>query len=566
MGLEEHAVRPSNDDSRIDSSAEDLSASHDEDVEKGNGSLVRALRERHLQMIGIGGSIGAGLFIGSGQALSNGGPASTFLGFAITGAMVLCNLQALAELAVIYPVNGAFYTYAFRFIDPAWGFAMGWQYAVSWLIMLPIELTSAGLMITFWTSDINVGVWSAIFLVMVTVIQFFGIKGYGETEYILALVKVITCVGLIIVGLIINAGGVPTDNRGYIGGRYWHDPGAFHDGAKGFISVLVTAAFAYTGTEMIGLAAAETVNPRKSIPKATKQMLWCIVFFYVINILFVSLNIPSDSPALLGAKGGNIKASPFVIAAELAGIKVLPSIINAVIMLSIIGAANLCSYGSTRTLQALAATGNAPKFFAYIDSKGRPVWCILLQIAFGMLTFISEAASSEVVFTWMMALSGLSGLFLTTSICFTHIRFRRAWKLQGKNEEDIPYRSPFGVVGSIIGMGLSTIAIVATLYLGIFPIHATSRVEFFFQTCMAAPLALVAMLGWKIYKRNWKFGVDLRRVDLDEGRRMDYYSSGEDDHELREKGSSLTKKVAPWIHKEPYPRENVCETLGISHG
>ncbi|EEP75986.1 conserved hypothetical protein [Uncinocarpus reesii 1704] len=411
-------------------------ASHEKDVEAGNAPLVRALGERHLQMIGIGGSIGAGLFIGSGKALSTGGPASLLLGFSVVGIMVVCNIQALGELAVTYPVNGAFYMYSVRFIDPAWGFAIGWQYAISWLITLPFEITCAGLTIQFWTSNINIGVWVAVFLGTLIVIQFFGIKGYGESEFILALIKVIACIGLIILGIIINVGGVPTDTRGYIGGRYWHDPGAFRNGFKGFVSVLVAAAFAYGGAEMA--------------PREATQ-----------------------------------KPSPFVLAAQLAGIKALPSIINAVITLAVISVANTCSYGSTRTLQALASTGNGPKAFAYVDSKGRPVW------------------------------------------------FRQAWKLQGRNEEDIPYRSPLGVAGSVVGFGLAAIAIIATFYLAIFPINPKSRVESFFQTCMAAPIAI-----------DWSLGVDLRHVDLDKGRRMDTFPDPADSPEILEKrSSSMMRKM-----------------------
>ncbi|KAI1909200.1 hypothetical protein LOZ39_001882 [Ophidiomyces ophidiicola] len=515
--------------------------SHIEDAEKENAQLVRGLQERHLQMIAIGGSIGAGLFIGSGKALSSGGPASLFLGFILIGIMVLCCIQSLAEMAVLYPVNGAFYIYSSRFIDPGWGFALGWQYAVGWLLTLPFEITAAGITIKFWRSDINIGVWVAVFLGMLILVQFFGIKGYGESEFILALIKVIACTALIILGIIINVGGVPTDNRGYIGGRYWRDPGSFRNGFKGFVSVLVAAAFAYGGAEMVGLAAAETVHPHKSIPKASRQVLWRIVIFYVVNILLIGLNVPSDSPVLLGAKGGNTKASAFVLATQLAGIKALPSVINAVITISVLSVANTCSFASTRTLQALASTGNAPKIFAYIDSKGRPLWCIVLQILFGLLAFVNEIAAGEVIFSWLLALGGLSSLIISASICLSHIRFRRAWKIQGRNESDIPYRSPLGVTGSRVGFLVASLAIIATFYLGIFvsksrlssflaaaktnsfaqPITSKSRAESFFKTCLSGPLIVIVALCWKIYSRDWSFGVDLQRVDLDDGLRMD---------------------------------------------
>ena len=181
-----------------------------------------------------GGSIGAGLFVGSGGALHTGGPASVLLGFIIVGFMLLCTMQALGELAVLYPVNGAFYTYIVRFVDPSWGFAVGWDYAIGWLTVLPFELTAASITIQYWRDDIHVSVWITIFLVFLVVIQVFGVRGYGEVEFVLALIKIIACTGFIIFGIVVDCGGVPSDNRGYIGAHYWHDPGAFRNGFKGF--------------------------------------------------------------------------------------------------------------------------------------------------------------------------------------------------------------------------------------------------------------------------------------------------------------------------------------------
>lgn len=156
-----------------------------------------------------------------------------------------------------YPVAGSFYNYSIRFIDPAWGFAMGWNYAVNWLIVLPFELITAGITIAFWTDpndtgspSISVAVWISLFLISVCVVNILGVKGYGEVEFILGIIKLIAIVGFIILGTVINCGGVPSDNRGYIGARYWHDPGAFRNGFKGFCSVFVTASFAFGGTEM----------------------------------------------------------------------------------------------------------------------------------------------------------------------------------------------------------------------------------------------------------------------------------------------------------------------------
>ena len=382
--------------------------------------------------------------------------------------MLLCTVQALGELAVLYPVNGAFFTYAVRFIDPAWGFAMGWDYAIGWLTVLPFELTAASLTIQFWRKDINVGVWIAIFLVALIIVQVFGVRGYGEVEFVLSMIKITACVGFIILGIVINCGGVSTDTRGYIGGRYWRDPGAFSNGFPGFCGVFVTAAFAFGGTELVGLAAAEAADPRKTLPTATKQVFWRITFFYVISLLIVGLIVPSNDERLLNASNSSTEDSPFVLAILIAGIPGLPSVMNAVITISVLSVANSCTFGSTRTIQALAQRGMAPNFLAYVDKHGRPIYCVILQLAFGLLAFIGEAGDSTVVFTWLLSLSGLSYFFVWGSICLSHIRFRAGWKAQGHSLAELPFQAQLGIGGSYVGCFLVVICLIATFYVSLY--------------------------------------------------------------------------------------------------
>ncbi|EMC96424.1 hypothetical protein BAUCODRAFT_69625 [Baudoinia panamericana UAMH 10762] len=499
---------------------------HEYDIQEGEGQqLHRLLKGRHMQMIAIGGAIGAGLFVGSGSAFSHGGPASVVLCFIIIGCMLLLVMQALAELAVMYPVNGAFFTYCVRFINPAWGFACGWDYAIQWLTILPFEITAAGLTIAFWPrgAEVNIGVWVAVFLVALSVIQIFGIRGYGEVEFVLSTIKVLACTGFIILGIIINCGGVPSDPRGYIGGYYWHEPGgtAFRNGFQGFCAVFVTASFAFGGTELTGLAAAEAENPLKSIPLATKQVFWRITFFYVICLLLVGLNIPSGSDFLLNSSGANTKYSPFVYVMTLANIKVLPSIFNVVITVSVLSVANSCSFGSTRTLQALAAQGMAPKFFSYIDKHGRPYWCVVLQLVFGLLAFCNEATNGgPIFFNWLLALSGLANFFIWGSICFAHIRFRAGWQAQGHSLAEIPYKAPFGVWGSWTGLILNMLCIMAAFYNALYGVGGTPNASGFFQSFLAAPMILALYLFWKIYTRDFSLFIAAKDMDVTSGIRM----------------------------------------------
>lgn len=280
------------------------------------------------------------------------------------------------------------------------------------------------------------------------------------------MIKVTGVIGFIILGIIIDCGG--TGPQGYIGAKYWHNPGAFTNGFPGFCSVFVVAAFAFGGTELVGLTAAEAADPRKSIPQATKQTFWRIAFFYVVSLFILGLIVPSSDPHLINATGANSKYSPFVIAIKLAGIKVLPSIFNAIITASVISVANSCTYGSTRTMQALAERGMAPKFLAYVDSKGRPIWGVAIQLAFGLLAYIGESNQQVVVFNWLLALSGLSFFFVWGCICLSHIRFRHGWKAQGHVKAELPYQAMFGVIGSWWGLFISLLCMIATFYTALY--------------------------------------------------------------------------------------------------
>ena len=481
-----------------------------------NSQLSRSLKSRHLQMIAIGSSIGTGLFVGSGGALKDGGSAGLIIAWAVISTGVFATVQGLGELSVALPVSGGFNIYATRFIEPAIGFAIGWNYFMQFFVLLPLELVAASITIKYWNSDLNSDIFVAIFWVSVVFITMLGVRGYGEAEFVFSLVKVIAIIGFIILSIVLICGGGPTHD--FVGGRNWRDPGPFANGFKGVCSVFVTAAFSFGGTEMIGLTAAETANPRKTLPKAIKQVFWRICLFYLVSLTMVGTLVSYKDESLIGASDVDATASPFVIAIRNGGISGLPSVINAVILIAVLSVGNSSVYATSRSLNSLAEQGMAPKWTGYVDRAGRPLVAILITNVFGLFAFIAASDKQVEAFDWLLALSGLSSIFTWISINIAHIRFRRALSYQGRTTAELPYVSQCGVWGSYYGLLLNCLVLVAQFWIALFPLGGSPSAYDFFLSYLGLPVILVSWLGYKLWKKDWTLFIRTKNLDIDTGR------------------------------------------------
>lgn len=248
----------------------------------------------------------------------------------------------------------------------------GWNYVFQWAIVLPLELTVCGLTVQYWNPNISVAVWISVFLVFIVMINVFGTLGYAEEEFWSSCLKLAATVIFMIIALVCVLGGGPSSGNysEYWGARLWYDPGAFRNGFRGFCSVFVTAAFAFSGTELVGLAAAESENPVKSLPGAIKQVFWRITLFYILGLFFVGLLIDSTDENLLGANPyADVNASPFVLVGKYAGLHGFDSFMNVIILVSVVSIGVSGVYGGSRTLTALAQQGYAPKVFTCTSSS-----------------------------------------------------------------------------------------------------------------------------------------------------------------------------------------------------
>lgn len=385
------------------------------------------------------------MFIASGTSIATAGPVGALLAYTFVGTLVYAVMLSLSEMATYLPITGAFTRYAARFVDPSLGFSMGWIYFFSWSITYALELTAAGLIIQWWNSTLSIGIFITIFWVPLTLINFLPVDFFGEFEFWFASIKVIALFGFMIFSICINAG---AGQQGYIGFEYWKNPGAFApyltDGAKakfvGFWAVLIQAGFAFQGTELVGIGAGESANPRKTMPAAIRKTFWSIFLLFFFTIFFIGILVPYDNESLtLGDT--NAGSSPLVIAAQLAGVQVLPHIINAILLTVVLSAASSNVYSGSRILVGLAEERCAPRFFKRTSPRGVPYFAIAFTSAFGLLAYMNLSDNGGEVFNWLLNIVGVAGFIAWSCICICHLRFMSALKAQNISRDNLPFKS-----------------------------------------------------------------------------------------------------------------------------
>ncbi|KAF5521009.1 Amino-acid permease inda1 [Colletotrichum aenigma] len=327
--------------------------------------------------------------------------------------------------------------------------------------------------------EISTAVWIIIFWLFIIFINVFGTLGFAEEEFVSSTFKLIATVIFMIVALVLICGGGPEGGKydEYWGDRLWRDPGAFQNGFCGFCSVFVTAAFAFSGTELVGLAAAESNNPAKALPGAIKQVFWRITIFYVLGLTFVGLLVSSTDERLLNSANPYADGvSPFVLAPLDAGLHGYDSFMNVVTLVSVVSIGVSCVYGGSRTLTALAQQGYAPKIFAYIDRSGRPLYSVILNLAFGSLAY-------------------------------------------GHTLDELPFRAIGRTADSWLGLFLIFISLLAQFYVAIAPPGSPdlATAEDFFKAYLALPVVLFFWACGYLWKRQGF--LKLSQIDLDTGRR-----------------------------------------------
>lgn len=460
-----------------------------------NDQLKRRLKARHLTMISLGGSIGTGLFLASGGAVHSAGPGGALIAYAAIGIMVYFLMTSLGELASYMPVAGSFSTYATRFVDPALGFALGWNYWYNWAITIAAELSAGILIMKFWFPDSSSLLWSSLFLILMFGINYLSVRSYGESEYWLSFVKIATVIIFIIVGILMIVGIIGGPAVGFRNFTIGDAP--FHGGFMAALGVFMAAGFSFQGTELLGVAAGESENPRENVPKAIRQVFWRILLFYILAILVIGLLIPYMDENLAS---DSVAVSPFTLIFERTGIAFAASVMNAIILTAVLSAGNSGMYASTRILWVLAREGKAPKLFGLLNKRGVPVFALLMTAATGALAFLSSIFGDGVVYTWLLNASGMSGFIVWLGIAVSHYRFRKAFLAQGHSLKELPYRAKWFPFGPIFAFVLCMIVVIGQNYSAF--IGETMDWNGIMVSYIGLPLFLIIWLGYKFAKKT----------------------------------------------------------------
>ncbi|KAE8420758.1 amino acid permease/ SLC12A domain-containing protein [Aspergillus pseudocaelatus] len=457
-------------------------------------SLARKLSPRQVQMIAIGGTIGTGLYLGTGRALATGGPGSMLLAYTICGAIVFLTMLSLGEMVAFIPVSGSFCTFAGRFVDEGLGFALTWNYWANDAISTASDVIALQVLLQYWTDKFPGWVLSLICLVFVLGLNLCSVRIFGEAEYWLCLLKVMTIIAFIIVGIVVNCGA--NTEHTYLGDKYFYVGDApFVGGIGGMASVFVTASFAYGGTENVAMTAGETRDPARTYPGVIRNVFWRIVVFYVVSIAIIGFDVPYDYPGLASSRADS-STSPFTIVFAEAGSAVAGSFVNAVVMTSAISAANHALFAGSRLLYTLAMEGYAPRQLSHTNRFHVPWVAVLTTTAISALCFGASKAGAGQLWSWLQNLVGVSNQISWTCICIASLRFRAAIRRQ-KLEHLLPFKNFTYPVGPALAVALNIFLVLIQGWSCFSPrFDAVSFVSYYVEI----PVMAAMFLGWKFWK------------------------------------------------------------------
>ena len=386
--------------------------------------LEQGLKPRHVTMLSIAGVIGAGLFVGSGHAIAQAGPA-VLLAYAAAGTLVVLVMRMLAEMAVASPDTGSFSTYADRAIGHWAGFTIGWLYWWFWVLVIPLEAVAAGTILHAWFPGTAIWVFTLVITLLLTATNLFSVKNYGEFEFWFALVKVLAIIGFIILGLLAIFGYLPTSQVS--GVAHLSDTiGFMPNGMGAVLAAMLTTMFSFMGTEIVTIAAAESKDPSKQITKATNSVIWRIGLFYLVSIFIVVALVPWNDPSLA-------QLGSYQTVLDRMGIPNAKLIVDIVVLIAVTSCLNSALYTSSRMLYSLSKRGDAPAAAKRTNAAGTPYWAVMMSTGAAFVAVFANYVAPAAVFEFLLASSGAIALLVYLVIAVSQLRMRQKRTALGEN-------------------------------------------------------------------------------------------------------------------------------------
>ena len=389
-----------------------------------SSGLEQGLKPRHVTMLSIAGVIGAGLFVGSGHAIAQAGPA-VLLAYAAAGTLVVLVMRMLAEMAVASPDTGSFSTYADRAIGHWAGFTIGWLYWWFWVLVIPLEAVAAGTILHAWFPGTAIWVFTLVITLLLTATNLFSVKNYGEFEFWFALVKVLAIIGFIILGLLAIFGYLPTSQVS--GVAHLSDTiGFMPNGMGAVLAAMLTTMFSFMGTEIVTIAAAESKDPSKQITKATNSVIWRIGLFYLVSIFIVVALVPWNDPSLA-------QLGSYQTVLDRMGIPNAKLIVDIVVLIAVTSCLNSALYTSSRMLYFLSKRGDAPAAAKRTNAAGTPYWAVMMSTGAAFVAVFANYVAPAAVFEFLLASSGAIALLVYLVIAVSQLRMRQKRTALGEN-------------------------------------------------------------------------------------------------------------------------------------
>ncbi|WP_458112712.1 amino acid permease [Arthrobacter sp. R1-13] len=421
--------------------------------------LRRSMGPRHLVMIAMGGVIGSGLFLSSGYTISQAGPLGAVLAYLVGAFMVYLVMSCLGELAIAYPVSGAFHIYAARSIGPATGFTTAWLYWLCWAVAIGSEFTASGLLMQRWFPQVDVWIWCVLFAAILFSLNAISSRVFGESEFWFSIIKVGAIVLLIVLGGAALLGFHPLAAGGehpMLFENFATTSGLFPNGFTGVLVTALAVFYAFSGSELIGVAAGETANPETSIPKAMRTTVIRLLIFFVGAIAVIAATIPYEQVGL--------DESPFVTVFSSIGIPFAADIMNFVIITALLSAGNSGLFSCARMLFSLSEEGHAPKAFRRLTKRGIPLLALSVSMVGGVASLICSVVSPELVYLALVSVAGFAVVGVWMSITASHFFHRRAFVRNGGDVSTLSYKAPLYPLVPILAFSLCLVSLVGIAF------------------------------------------------------------------------------------------------------